>query len=36
MGAFHDLMQPQRAANLRARLAEYTAAGMNAGLILVS
>lgn len=33
MGAFHDLYQPQRAANLRARLEEYTPAGMNAGII---
>lgn len=33
MGAFHDLYQPQRAANLRARLAEYTPAGMDAGII---
>jgi len=36
MGAFHDLYQPQRAANLRARLAEYSPAGMEAGLIFVS
>jgi len=33
MGAFHDLFQPQRAANLRARLDEYTPAGMDAGII---
>jgi hypothetical protein len=33
MGAFHDLYQPQRAANLRTRLEEYTPAGMNAGII---
>jgi hypothetical protein len=33
MGAFHDLYQPQRAANLRARLDEYTPAGMEAGII---
>jgi hypothetical protein len=33
MGAFHDLFQPQRAANLRARLDEYIPAGMDAGLI---
>jgi hypothetical protein len=33
MGAFYDLYQPQRAANLRARLDEYTPAGMNAGII---
>jgi hypothetical protein len=30
MGAFHDLYQPQRAANLRARLAEYAPAGIDA------
>ncbi len=36
MGVFHDLYQPQRAANLRARLAEYTPAGMDAGLIFAS
>jgi hypothetical protein len=33
MGVFHDLYQPQRAANLRARLDEYTPAGMEAGVI---
>jgi hypothetical protein len=33
MGVFHDLYQPQRAANLRARLDEYTPAGMDAGII---
>jgi hypothetical protein len=33
MGAFHDLFQPQRAANLRARLDEYTPAGMETGII---
>ena len=36
MGVFHDLYQPQRASNLRARLEEYTPAGMNAGIIYVS
>jgi hypothetical protein len=36
MGAFHDLFQPQRAANLRARLAEYTPAGINAGIIFAT
>jgi hypothetical protein len=36
MGAFHDLYQPQRAANLRARLNEYTPAGMTAGIIYAS
>jgi hypothetical protein len=33
MGVFHDLFQPQREANLRARLEEYTPAGMNCGII---
>jgi hypothetical protein len=33
MGVFHDLYQPQRAANLRARLDEHTPAGMNAGIM---
>jgi hypothetical protein len=33
MGVFHDLYQPQRAANLRARLAEYTPARMDSGII---
>ncbi|MGH9493378.1 MAG: hypothetical protein ACRD3B_00170, partial [Candidatus Sulfotelmatobacter sp.] len=36
MGAFHDLYQPQRAANLRTRLNEYTPAGMTAGIIFAS
>lgn len=36
MGAFHDLYQPQREANLRARLAEFTPASTEAGLIFVS
>jgi hypothetical protein len=36
MGVFHDLYQPQRAANLRARLAEFTPAAMTAGLVLVN
>lgn len=36
MGAFHDLFQPQREANLRARLDEYTPAGMDVGIIFVS
>jgi hypothetical protein len=36
MGAFHDLFQPQRAANLRARLEEYTPAGMDAGIFYES
>jgi hypothetical protein len=33
MGAFHDLFQPQREANLLARLDEFTPAGMDAGII---
>ena len=33
MGVFHDLFEPQRAANLRARLDEFTPAGVDAGLI---
>ncbi|MBZ5506413.1 MAG: hypothetical protein LAO78_13210 [Acidobacteriia bacterium] len=36
MGVFHDLFQPQREANLRARLSEYTPGGMDAGIIFVS
>jgi hypothetical protein len=36
MGAFHDLFQPQRIANLRTRLAEYTPAGVNAGILLAT
>lgn len=36
MGAFHDLFQPQREANLRTRLEEYTPAGMNVGLIFAT
>jgi hypothetical protein len=36
MGAFHDLYQPQREANLRARLNEYTPAGMSVGIIFAS
>ncbi len=36
MGVFHDLYQPQRAANLRARLDEYTPAGLTAGIIYAS
>jgi hypothetical protein len=36
LGAFHDLFQPQRAANLRARLAEYSPAGADAGLVIVT
>jgi hypothetical protein len=36
MGVFHDLFQPQRSANLRARLDEYTPAGMDVGIIYAS
>ena len=36
MGVFHDLYQPQREANLRARLDEYVPAGTDVGIILVS
>jgi hypothetical protein len=36
MGAFHDLFQPQRTANLRARLDEFTPAGTDAALIFVT
>lgn len=36
MGAFHDLFQPQRTANLLTRLNEYTPAGMDVGLIFVT
>ena len=36
MGAFHDLFQPQRMANLRARLDEYTPAGMEADIVFVT
>jgi hypothetical protein len=36
MGAYHDLFQPQREANLRARLAEYTPAGMDVGMFFAT
>ncbi|GGN64319.1 hypothetical protein GCM10010112_24410 [Actinoplanes lobatus] len=36
MGVFHDLYQPQREDNLRARLAEYTPAGTRAAIGFVS
>jgi len=36
IGVFHDLYQPQRAANLRQRLDEYTPAGSDAGIIYAS
>ena len=32
MGVFHDLFQPQREANLRARLEEYLRFGLEAGI----
>jgi hypothetical protein len=36
MGVFHDLYQPQREASLLARLEEYTPAGIDAGIIIVT
>lgn len=36
MGAYHDLFQPQREASLRARLDEYTPAGMDVGIIFAN
>lgn len=36
MGAFHDVFQPQRLANLEARIQEYLPAGMDAAVILSS
>jgi hypothetical protein len=36
MGVFHDLFQPQREANLRTRLAEFTPAGMDVNILFVS
>jgi hypothetical protein len=36
MGVFHDLFQPQREANLRTRLDEFTPAGINAGIIFAN
>jgi hypothetical protein len=36
MGVFHDLFEPQRFANLRARLDEFTPAGMDAGVLLAN
>lgn len=36
MGVFHNLFQPQREANLRTRLDEFTPAGINAGIILAN
>ena len=32
MGAFHDLFQPQRESNMRARLDEYLRFGLEAGI----
>ena len=36
MGVFHDLYQPQRVANLRARLDEYLRFGLEAGIFFAS
>ncbi len=36
MGVYHDLFQPQRTANLRARLAQSTPAGMHVGLFFAN
>ncbi|MEU4768761.1 hypothetical protein AB0H12_36485 [Actinosynnema sp. NPDC023794] len=36
LGAFHDLFQPQREDNLRARLEEFLPAGTAAGIVFVS
>jgi hypothetical protein len=36
MGVFHDLYEPQRAINLRLRLAEYTPAGIDVGFTYAS
>ncbi|QKW08707.1 hypothetical protein HUT18_22355 [Streptomyces sp. NA04227] len=36
MGAFHDLYLPQREDSLRARLAQYTPAGTDAGILFVT
>ena len=36
MGVFHDLYEPQRADNLRARLAEFVPADTEAGIIFVT
>jgi hypothetical protein len=36
MGAFHDLFQPQREDNLRARLDEFVPSGADVGIILAS
>jgi hypothetical protein len=36
MGVFHDLFQPQQEDNLRARIEEYTPAGVDAGIIFAT
>ncbi len=36
MGVFHDLFQPQRETNLRARLADFTPAGMETAIIYIN
>jgi hypothetical protein len=36
LGVYHDLFQPQREANLRARLDEFTPAGVDAGIIFAT
>ncbi|WP_426688240.1 hypothetical protein [Rhodanobacter ginsengiterrae] len=36
MGVYHDLYEPQREANLAARLAEYVPAGTDAGILFAS
>jgi len=36
MGAFHDLFQPQRTANLRGSLQEYLRFGLQAGIFFAS
>ena len=36
MGAYHDLFQPQREANLQERLAQFTPAGMNVAILFAN
>jgi len=36
MGVFHDQYRPQREANLRARLEEFTPADMEIGIVFMS
>lgn len=36
MGVYHDLFQPQRLENLALRLADYTPAGCDAGIVIVT